>query len=226
MATAPTLPGNFPDAQGITYTGVKKDGPATVATGYLPDDDRACARRVRDSRHERTRLLGHEGRAGRSGRRGELHRSRQQRAGQTAPDVQGPDRGHDHHPPRLRIALAAGAAGLALAAPAAAAQDVPLPSPLAPLSPSPPLGPATSSRGERAAPNPLDHPCARLGPAERSRRSRSRPTRRSSSPSGRLLPDDRCAAPRRRSAARLGRDARACAAPRSSGRASTRVAAS
>ena len=36
LATAPTLPGNFPDAQGITYTGVKKDGPATVATGYLP----------------------------------------------------------------------------------------------------------------------------------------------------------------------------------------------
>ena len=37
MATAPTLPGNFPDAEGITYTGVKTDGPATVATGYLPD---------------------------------------------------------------------------------------------------------------------------------------------------------------------------------------------
>lgn len=37
MATAPTLPGNFPDAQGITYTGVSKDGPSTVATGYLAD---------------------------------------------------------------------------------------------------------------------------------------------------------------------------------------------
>jgi hypothetical protein len=37
MATAPTLPGNFPDAQGITYTGVKKDGPTTIASGYLPD---------------------------------------------------------------------------------------------------------------------------------------------------------------------------------------------
>jgi hypothetical protein len=37
MATAPTLPGNFPDAQGIVYTGVKKDGPSTIATGYLPD---------------------------------------------------------------------------------------------------------------------------------------------------------------------------------------------
>ena len=37
MASAPTLPGNFPDAQGIVYTGVKKDGPTTIATGYLPD---------------------------------------------------------------------------------------------------------------------------------------------------------------------------------------------
>jgi hypothetical protein len=37
MATAPTLPGNFPDAQGITYTGVKQDGPSTIASGYLPD---------------------------------------------------------------------------------------------------------------------------------------------------------------------------------------------
>ena len=35
MTTPPTLPGNFPDAQGITYTGVKKDGPSTVASGYL-----------------------------------------------------------------------------------------------------------------------------------------------------------------------------------------------
>ncbi len=37
MATAPTLPGNFPEAEGITYTGVKKDGPSTIASGYLPD---------------------------------------------------------------------------------------------------------------------------------------------------------------------------------------------
>ena len=37
MASQPTLPGNFPDAEGITYTGVKKDGPSTVASGYLPD---------------------------------------------------------------------------------------------------------------------------------------------------------------------------------------------
>ena len=45
MATAPTLPGNFPDAEGITYTGVSKDGPATVATGYLRRRDRSRARR-------------------------------------------------------------------------------------------------------------------------------------------------------------------------------------
>jgi hypothetical protein len=37
MATAPTLPGKFPEAQGVTYTGVEKDGPSTIATGYLPD---------------------------------------------------------------------------------------------------------------------------------------------------------------------------------------------
>ena len=36
MATAPTLPGKFPDAEGITYTGVEKDGPSTIASGYLP----------------------------------------------------------------------------------------------------------------------------------------------------------------------------------------------
>jgi hypothetical protein len=59
--------------------------------------------------------------------------------------VQGPDRGHHHHSPRLRLLLAAGAAGLALAGPAAAAQGAPLPSPLTPLSPAPPLGAATSS---------------------------------------------------------------------------------
>ena len=38
MATAPTLPGNFPDAEGFTYTAVETDGPATFATGYLPDE--------------------------------------------------------------------------------------------------------------------------------------------------------------------------------------------
>jgi hypothetical protein len=35
MATAPTLPGKFPDAAGIAYTKVSKDGPSTIATGYL-----------------------------------------------------------------------------------------------------------------------------------------------------------------------------------------------
>jgi hypothetical protein len=35
IASQPTLPGNFPDAKGIVYTGVKQDGPATVASGYL-----------------------------------------------------------------------------------------------------------------------------------------------------------------------------------------------
>ena len=35
MASHPTLPGNFPDANGIVYTGVKEDGPSTVASGYL-----------------------------------------------------------------------------------------------------------------------------------------------------------------------------------------------
>jgi hypothetical protein len=58
--------------------------------------------------------------------------------------VQGPDRGHYHHSPRLRIALAAGATGLALVA-HAAARNAALPSPLASLTPTPPLGIATSS---------------------------------------------------------------------------------
>jgi hypothetical protein len=35
MSTSPSLPGKFPDAQGMIYTGVKKQGPATVATGYV-----------------------------------------------------------------------------------------------------------------------------------------------------------------------------------------------
>lgn len=34
-AAKPTLPAGFPDAAGITYTGVRRDGPATVASGYL-----------------------------------------------------------------------------------------------------------------------------------------------------------------------------------------------
>lgn len=35
MKTAPTLPGKFPSVQGITYTGVTKDGPTTIANGYI-----------------------------------------------------------------------------------------------------------------------------------------------------------------------------------------------
>jgi hypothetical protein len=35
LDTHPTLPGEFPDAKGIVYTTVEKDGPATVASGYL-----------------------------------------------------------------------------------------------------------------------------------------------------------------------------------------------
>jgi hypothetical protein len=37
MSAPPKLPGGFPDAEGITYTGVREDGPATVASGYLDD---------------------------------------------------------------------------------------------------------------------------------------------------------------------------------------------
>ena len=35
MRSAPTLPGHFPDAVGITYTAVAKDDSSTVASGYL-----------------------------------------------------------------------------------------------------------------------------------------------------------------------------------------------
>jgi hypothetical protein len=35
MKTAPTLPGKFPTAQGMVYTGLKKTGPTTVASGYI-----------------------------------------------------------------------------------------------------------------------------------------------------------------------------------------------
>jgi hypothetical protein len=37
MKGQPALPGNFPDAKGIVYTSVKKEGPTTVASGYLAD---------------------------------------------------------------------------------------------------------------------------------------------------------------------------------------------
>ena len=37
MHTAPTLPAGFPNAAGIRYVGVQKDGPTTIATGYLDE---------------------------------------------------------------------------------------------------------------------------------------------------------------------------------------------
>jgi hypothetical protein len=54
--------------------------------------------------------------------------------------VQRSDERHDHDSPRLRLALAAVLTALAAAAPAGAAHYAALPSPLAPLSPAPPLG--------------------------------------------------------------------------------------
>jgi hypothetical protein len=35
LKSVPNLPGNFPDATGVVYTGVKKTGPTTIATGYI-----------------------------------------------------------------------------------------------------------------------------------------------------------------------------------------------
>ncbi len=35
MKSVPTLPGKFPPAQGMIFTGIKKQGPTTVATGYI-----------------------------------------------------------------------------------------------------------------------------------------------------------------------------------------------
>lgn len=37
MQAHPALPGGFPDAAGIHYTGVQQKGPTTVASGYLTD---------------------------------------------------------------------------------------------------------------------------------------------------------------------------------------------
>ena len=37
LKTAPKLPGAFPTAKGVAYTSVSKDGPATIAAGYLND---------------------------------------------------------------------------------------------------------------------------------------------------------------------------------------------
>lgn len=38
LQATPTLPGHFPNAEGVTYTKVTKDGPSTVASGYLESD--------------------------------------------------------------------------------------------------------------------------------------------------------------------------------------------
>ena len=35
MKGVPTLPGGFPSTKGLTYTGIKKAGPSTVASGYI-----------------------------------------------------------------------------------------------------------------------------------------------------------------------------------------------
>jgi hypothetical protein len=35
LKSVPTLPGPFPAATGMVFTGVKKTGPTTVATGYI-----------------------------------------------------------------------------------------------------------------------------------------------------------------------------------------------
>jgi hypothetical protein len=34
LATAPSMPGGFPSATGVTWTGSKKDGPSTIVDGY------------------------------------------------------------------------------------------------------------------------------------------------------------------------------------------------
>ena len=38
LQTTPTLPGKFPNADGVTYTKVTKDGPSTVVTGFMASD--------------------------------------------------------------------------------------------------------------------------------------------------------------------------------------------
>lgn len=37
LKTSPKLPGAFPTAKGVVYTSVSKDGPATIAAGYMND---------------------------------------------------------------------------------------------------------------------------------------------------------------------------------------------
>ena len=36
MKSVPTIPGKFPNANGVVYTGIAKSGPTTVVTGYVP----------------------------------------------------------------------------------------------------------------------------------------------------------------------------------------------
>jgi len=38
LQPAPTLPGHFPNVEGVTYTKVTKDGPSTIAVGYMGSD--------------------------------------------------------------------------------------------------------------------------------------------------------------------------------------------
>jgi hypothetical protein len=38
LAAPPALPGAFPTAAGVTYTGSRKDGPSTIVEGYRPGD--------------------------------------------------------------------------------------------------------------------------------------------------------------------------------------------
>lgn len=35
MKGVPTIPGSFPNAKGVVYTGIAKSGPTTVVTGYI-----------------------------------------------------------------------------------------------------------------------------------------------------------------------------------------------
>lgn len=37
LSRRPAIPNSFPDAQGIKYTSIKKDGPSTIVSGYLDD---------------------------------------------------------------------------------------------------------------------------------------------------------------------------------------------